>query len=421
MGAWDRNHANGKTHADFYVGKYDLDLFSNFTYFLNDDVNGDQFEQKDNRWFAGGEVNRTRDFGEKNSITLGVQSRNDFINGIGLYNTKDTVRLRTVREDDVTQSSVGIFGTGRYQVNPWFRVEPGIRADGLFFFDVNSDNPVNSGNETDGVISPKSSLVFGPWKETEIYANAGMGFHSNDARGVTITEDPVSNLPTDAVDPLVRTYGFELGARTEAFSNIVCTVALFYLHSDFELLYVGDAGTSEAGPATERFGIERSTYWRPTDWLMIDNELTLSEGRLLDVGPDNEIPGSVPLTMNTGITFGRNEGFYGSFRSVFFGARPLVEDGSQDSRQSWQINARVGYRKNDWSSISGSNVASSPLSESPTRWSPHGGRGIGIGPPLPPPPLRSSPRLASIGRWNGVFGDALLRKTDLMSQRTAAG
>jgi hypothetical protein len=348
MGAWDRDHANGRTHADFYVGKYDLDLFSNFTYFLSDDVNGDQFEQRDDRWFAGGEVNRTWDFGEKNSITLGVQSRNDFINDIGLYNTKDTVRLKTVREDDVTQSSLGIFGTGRYQMNSWFRVEPGIRADG-FYFDVDSDNPANSGSETDGIISPKLSLVFGPWKETEIYANAGMGFHSNDARGVTITEDPVSNLPTDSVDPLVRTYGFELGARTEAFSNIVSTLALFYLHSDSELLYVGDAGTSEAGPATERFGIEWSTYWRPTDWWMIDNELTLSEGRLLDVGPDDEIPGSVPLTANTGITFGRGEGFYGSFRSLFFGERPLVEDGSQDSRQSWQVNARVGYRKNDWS------------------------------------------------------------------------
>ncbi len=347
MGAWDHENTDGKTHADFYVGKYNLDVFSNFTYFLNDPVNGDQFEQKDDRWFAGGEVNRTWEMGEKNSFTLGLQSRNDFINGIGLYNTKQRARLSTVREDDVIQSSLGIYGTAKYHVNSWFRVEPGLRADG-FYFDVESDNPANTGSETDGIISPKLSLIFGPWAETDIYANAGMGFHSNDARGVTITQDPVTGLAADSVDPLVRTYGFELGTRTEAFPGIVSTLALFYLHSDSELLYVGDAGTSEAGPATERYGIEWSTYWTPTDWLVVDNELTLSEGRLLDVGSDDEIPGSVPITMNTGLTFGQGDGFFGSLRSLYFGARPLVEDGSLDSQPSWQVNARIGYRKNDW-------------------------------------------------------------------------
>lgn len=347
MGEWNRDNTDGKTHVDFYVGKYDLDLFSNFTYFLNDPVNGDQFEQKDDRWFAGGEVNRRWDFGEKNSFTLGVQTRNDFIDGIGLYNTRDTARVGTVREDDVTQNSLGIYGIAKYHVNSWFRMEPAIRADG-FYFDVDSDDPVNSGSETDGIVSPKLSLIFGPWAETDIYANAGMGFHSNDARGVTITEDPVTGLPADSVDPLVRTYGFELGTRTEAFPGIVSTLALFYLHSDSELLYVGDAGTSEAGPATARYGVEWSTYWTPTDWLMIDNELTLSEGELRGVGGDNEIPGSVPVTMNTGFTIGHGDGFFGSLRSLYFGARPLIEDGSLDSRQSWQVNARVGYRKNDW-------------------------------------------------------------------------
>ena len=177
-----------------------------------------------------------------------------------------------------TESSLGIYGIAKYHVNSWFRMEPAIRADG-FYFDVDSDNPANSGSDTDGIVSPKLSLIFGPWADTDIYANAGMGFHSNDARGVVITQDPVTGLPADSVDPLVRTYGFELGTRTEAFPGIVSTLALFYLHSDSELLYVGDAGTSEAGPATARYGIEWSTYWTPTEWLMIDNELTLSEGK----------------------------------------------------------------------------------------------------------------------------------------------
>jgi outer membrane receptor protein involved in Fe transport len=241
--------------------------------------------------------------------------------------------------DDVYVSTIGLYAMGNYQVNEWFRVQPGLRAD-AFHFDVESDNPANSGTENDAIVSPKLSLIFGPWADTEFYANAGMGFHSNDARGVT--------LGADAVDPLVRTYGFELGTRTEAIPDVVSTLALFYLHSDSELLYVGDAGTSEAGPATERFGIEWATYWRPNDWLTLDHEMTLSEGRLLDVGGDDEIPGAVPFTMDTGITIGKDEGFFGSLRSRFFGPRPLVEDGSVESRNSWQVNARFGYRKNDW-------------------------------------------------------------------------
>ena len=107
---------------------------------------------------------------------------------------------------------------------------------------------------------------------------------------------------------------------------MVSTLALFYLHSDSELLYVGDAGTSEAGPGTARYGIEWSTYWHPSDWLTLDNELTLSEGKLLDVGSDDEIPGAVPITLNTGITLGKEEGFFGSLRSRYFSPRPLIEN-----------------------------------------------------------------------------------------------
>ncbi|RYD48793.1 MAG: TonB-dependent receptor [Verrucomicrobiaceae bacterium] len=347
MAEWERDHGNSKTHADFYVGKYDLDLFSNFTYFLNDPVNGDQFEQKDDRWFFGGEICHEWELDGENTVTVGLQTRHDLMDGIGLYNTTDTVRTSTVREDDVYEGSIGAFAMANYRVNPWFRIQPGLRAD-AFYFDVDSDNPANSGNETDAIVSPKLSLIFGPWAQTELYANAGMGFHSNDARGTTITIDPVTGLPADSVDPLVQTYGFELGARTEALPDVVSTLAFFYLHSDSELLYVGDAGTSEAGPATQRYGVEWSTYWRPSEWLMLDNEITLSKGELLDVGSDDEIPGAVPLLVDTGITVGKREGFFGALRSRYFSPRPLIEDGSVESRQSWQVNARAGYRKNNW-------------------------------------------------------------------------
>ena len=347
MGEWNHGLPDGMTHVDFYVGKYDLDLFSNFTYFLNDPVNGDQFEQQDGRWFFGGEVNRQWDLGTRDSVKVGLQTQHNFIDGIGLYNTTNTVRTSTVRTDDVYVGNVGVYATAKYHANDWFRMEPGLRADG-FGFDVDSDDPANSGDDTAGIISPKLNLVFGPWEGTEYYASAGTGFHSNDARGVTITQDPVTGAAVDSVDPLVRTYGYEIGARTDAVRDVTSTLAVFYLHSDSELLYVGDAGTSEAGPATERYGVEWSTYWNPNEWLSIDNEITWSNGKLLGVGADDEIPGSVPLTWTAGITAGRAEGFFGTLRSRFFSQRPLIEDGSVESRPSWQVNARVGYRKNDW-------------------------------------------------------------------------
>jgi hypothetical protein len=347
MAEWDRELANGRIHADAYVGYYDIDLFSNFTYFLVDPVNGDQFEQQEDRIFTGGEVRREWDFGDKNKFTLGVQTRHDFVNDVGLYNTSNRVRNNAVRVDDVYVGNIGIYATADYHVNDWFRVQPGLRADG-YHFDVESDNPANSGDKNDGIVSPKLSAIFGPWADTEFYANAGMGFHSNDARGVTITTDPVTGLAASPVDPLVRTYGYELGLRTEALPDVVSTLALFYLHSDSELIYVGDAGTSEAGPATKRYGIEWSTYWRPNDWLMIDNEVTFAEGKFIDVGPADEIPGAVPITVNAGITVGKTEGLFGSLRGRFFGKRPLIEDGSVESSASFQVNGRIGYRKNDW-------------------------------------------------------------------------
>lgn len=347
MAEWDREHGSGRTHVNVYAGYYDLDLYSNFTYFLSDPVNGDQFEQKDERWYVGGEVRHEWDFTPDNRLTIGLQTRNDFLNDIGLYNTVRRERINTVRQDDITVNSVGLYASLDYKVTPWFRIQPSVRAD-AFHFDVDSDNPVNSGSENDAIVSPKLNLVFGPWNQTELYVSGGYGFHSNDARGVTITQDPVTGNPADAVDPLVRTWGTEIGVRTEALPNVVSTLSVFYLHSDSELLYVGDAGTSEAGPATVRYGVEWSTYWRPVEWLTLDNEMTLSHGELKDVGPDDKIPGAVPFVWSAGVTVGQEEGFFGALRSRYFSPRPLIEDNSVESRAGWQLNGRVGYRKKDW-------------------------------------------------------------------------
>ena len=120
---------------------------------------------------------------------------------------------------------------------------------------------LNSGQGTSGLLSPKVSAVFGPWAGTELYANAGMGFHSNDARGAGITVDP-DRSTGQRVTPLVRAKGAEVGMRTVRVRGLQSTVSLWYLGLDSELLFVGDAGTTEPGRPSRRYGVEWTNYWR---------------------------------------------------------------------------------------------------------------------------------------------------------------
>ncbi len=347
---WQQTSPGTVTHLDAWAGYYELDLFSNFTYSLGDPVNGDQFEQKESRYFAGLNLWRRWDYdlGDRPSqTTLGLQTQHDWIDDIGLHLTKAQRRLATVRQDDIHQSSVGLYLDHESEVTPWLRIGGGLRADG-FLFDVDGD-PANSGDQTDGILSPKFHLVMGPWAETELYLNGGLGFHSNDARGVTITRDPLTSEAVDAVDPLVRTEGLEFGVRTQVVPDLTATVSLWGLRSDSEFVYVGDAGTTEAGPASERYGVEVATYWRPSDWLGLDAEYSWSHARFRGV-PSGEdfIPNAVDHMVSAGITAGREEGLYGSLRGRFFAPRPLEETGRIEGDESFQVNARVGYRKGSW-------------------------------------------------------------------------
>lgn len=348
---WQRSDGHTTTHLDAWVGYYDLELFSNFTYFLNDPVRGDQFEQSESRFFAGAHLWHRWDYnlsGKESATTIGFQTRNDFIDDIGLYLTEERERFDTIREDDVYVGSYSLYADNQTQVTDWLRVGAGVRGD-LFSFDVDSDLAANSGTETDAIFSPKLNLVFGPWNDTEFYVNAGYGFHSNDARGVTIAVDPTDGVtPLDSVDPLVRTKGAEIGMRTQALRDVTATVALWYLESESELVYVGDAGTSEAGDASERWGVEAAIYWRPESWLTADLEYAFSDARFVNAAPGmSEIPNSVDHAISAGVTLGEGNGLFGSLRARYFAPRPLEESGEIESASSFLVNGRVGYRKDD--------------------------------------------------------------------------
>ena len=339
--------AGGQFQTTAYWFKYRLNLYSNFTYFLNDPVNGDQFEQADDRnvygwtgqWAQPGEL-----FGYPTRNTLGYELRQDRIKPVGLYATRERQRLSTTREDDVVQSSAGVFVQNETQWSDRFRSVLGLRYD-RYRFDVDAlSDPKNSGDVTSGITSPKMSLIFGPWDRTEYFVNAGYGFHSNDARGVTIKVDPATGDPVDPATPLVRSKGAELGARTEAIQNVQSSLALWYLKLDSELVFVGDAGATEAGRPSQRYGVEWSTRWRPKPWMFVDLDIAWTHARFTGNAPEgNYIPGAPDAVVSAGVAVDRYGPWSGAVFLRYIGPYPLNEDNSVRSDAQTTVDAQVGY------------------------------------------------------------------------------
>lgn len=350
-GRWHATDAGSATRINAYIVKSDLSLFSNFTYFLNDPVNGDQFQQADDRLLAGGSASKTY-FSVladdvKSATTVGLDTRYDDID-VGLHNTKARKRLSTVREDAVKEASAGVFVENTVRWTDWLRTTVGLRGD-LFHVDVSSDNDANAGDETDAILSPKAGLVLGPWSDTEIYLNAGTGFHSNDARGAVTTIDPVSVTPVDPAPLLVRSEGAEIGIRTQPTRAITSTLAAFVLDFDSEIVFVGDAGTTEASRPSRRLGVEFTLQAELTPWLFLDLDAAYTQARFTDRSPDGRrIPGAIEGVVTAGLSFDNVwGGLFGGINVRYFGPRPLIEDDSVRSEASMPVSARLGYKFGD--------------------------------------------------------------------------
>jgi hypothetical protein len=345
-GDWQSSGDNTLTKVNAYVIGYGLDLFSNFTYFLDDPVNGDQFEQADRRIVAGGRTTHqwySSLFGRQSENLAGVDVRHDDIGNIGLYHTRQRLRLETIRADKVEQTSGGLFAQSTIQWTDKVRSVVGLRADD-YSFDVHASDPANGGNVNASIVSPKLNLIFGPWRNTEFYASAGSGFHSNDGRGTTLTRDPKTGAPADPVQPLVRTEGAEIGIRSTVIPRLQSTLALWGLDIASELIFSGDAGTTEASRPSRRSGFEWSNYYRLSDHFVLDADLAGSKARFTDHDPAGaRIPGAVEGVVSSGISAENLGRFSGSIRYRYLGPRPLIEDNSVRSRASHLAQATLGY------------------------------------------------------------------------------
>lgn len=344
---WNEWDDLSTTRLDLWAQYYELDLFSNFTFFLDNPALGDQIEQVDQRAVTGFHLSHRFAFevGERSVDNLaGLQFRNDFIPDVGLFRTDDRMRIGTVRDDEVLETSVGLYLRSEVEILEKLRAMGGLRGD-FYAFDVESNTPVNSGTREDAAFSPKAGLIAGPWADTEFYGNWGIGFHSNDARGTVIAVDPVTGDPVERVDPLVESQGVEVGVRTSAVPGLVSTLSLWYLELDSELLFVGDAGTTEVSRASERFGVEWANFWQPLPWLTLDADVAWTRSRFTELDPaGGRIPGAFETVVTSGASVDFPCGFFGALRLRHFGPRPLLEDNSVRSDATTLVNLKVGYR-----------------------------------------------------------------------------
>ena len=354
-GRWSQTDETGITRANAYVIRYRMNLWNDFTYFLNDPVNGDQFRQLDDRVLGGGEVAHVFQgdlAGLPMENEIGVQTRTDSMR-VGLFNTQNRLFRSTVLDDRVVEASAAFYYENRLRWTEWLRTSVGFRAD-AYYADVRSDTPANSGRARDGIVNPKLGLVLGPWAETELYLNYGGGFHSNDVRGVTATVDPASPLFNVARSPfLVPSTGYEVGIRNRSIAGLETAVALFRLDFASENLFQGDTGTTEPSRPTRRFGIEWTNRYAVTPWLRLEGDLTVTNARFADRDPaGSRVPDAPTTIASAGVTFGEGLGWFGSLRFRYFGPRPLIEDNTVRSRPTALLNGRVGYNFENGVSLS---------------------------------------------------------------------
>ena len=340
-GQWSHNDAQGGVwRAQAYVVRYAMDLYSNFTYALERPAAGDQFAQKDARTVWGGQFSYAMSHGLFERIArseLGLQWRTDKAR-VGLYDSVARRITEVVREDDVQQTLVGVYAQNVLEWTPWLRTIAGVRVDHKRAQVDALSLTVNGGTAQDSKASPKLSLILGPWRKSEFFVNAGTGFHSNDARGATIRLDPRSGESAQRVPLLVAGRGAELGFRTEAIPGLQSSLALWGLKLESELVYVGDAGATEASRASSRRGVEFNNRYTPVQWLLIDADFAWSRGRF-DNG--DRIPNAVDRVASMAVTLRDLAHWTTSLQWRYLGSGPLVEDNSVRSRPSSTLNTRI--------------------------------------------------------------------------------
>ncbi len=337
---WHRNDADGQTRVSGYAMRYRLRLWSNFTYALERPDDGDQFEQQDERSIGGLRASHAFDhlIGDWVVRTeLGAQLRHDRIR-VGLFDTVQRQRRATTREDRVHETLAGLFAESAIELHAKLRGVFGLRADHVDNRVKSLGLPENSGSSNGMQLSPKASLIIGPFAKTEFFVNGGRGFHSNDARGTITRVDPKSGEPVEQVPPLVASRGLELGVRTELVPGLQSSLALWKLDFASELVYIGDAGATEASAGSRRRGVEFNNRWAPRLWFLLDADFAWNHARFKN---GDRIANAVDRVASVAATLRDLGPWSASLQWRYLGPGALIEDNSVRSFSSLTTNLRL--------------------------------------------------------------------------------
>ncbi|MTJ83931.1 MAG: TonB-dependent receptor plug domain-containing protein [Telmatospirillum sp.] len=353
-GKFGRTDGNSRLKVSAYLIASRLELYNNFTFFLYDPVHGDQFHQHDGRLIAGGKASYSlagRIAGRDTETTVGTDLRNDDIH-LGLYQTWNRQYLSTDRADDVTERSIGLYVENRTQWFDKLRTVAGLREDMIWGAD-HADNFRNGGTSAGYKLSPKGSLVLGPWAATELYLSAGMGIHSNDVRATTTTVEPTTTAslvqgpagqPLNRFPLLERASGEEVGIRTAPLPHLQTSLALFRLMIASEQVFAGDAGDTEPSAKSVRQGVEFSNFYTPFPGVIIDADAAVTQARFHGSDDGKYIAGSPRLVLGAGLALNDLGDWSAGIQYRMFGPRPLTDDNSIRSPATSIVNVRVGYK-----------------------------------------------------------------------------
>jgi outer membrane receptor protein involved in Fe transport len=349
---WTRRNDKGAFLSNqFFYSNYQFNLYSNFTFFLNDPVNGDQINQSEQRnLFGYNGVYRPAVKNKQFNTELGWNIRYDAVNEISLSKTVKRVFLEDIRRGGVRELNAGAYAQANWEPTRYLRVQAGLRFD-HFNFGYN-DLLTGSGwqRQQRHVLSPKLSLYYTPDSRIQFFAQTGFGFHSNDARVV---------LENSARDILPRVWGGEAGFTVKPVAALLVKTSFWYALAQQEFVYVGDEGVVEAGGRSRRMGIDLSARYQITPALYADVDLNFAKPRLRDLPKGaNYIPLAPVRSSIGGITYQSRKRWSGSLRYRFLGDRPANEDYSTTASGYCLADAVLGYTaKNLTLKLSVENIA----------------------------------------------------------------
>jgi hypothetical protein len=339
-GEWHSQDAQGYSKASAFVQHYNLQLWSNFSFYELRPATGDQFEQVEHRNIVGAQVAKgwTHSlFGDDSTTEVGLQVRHDAIHA-GLFDTENRIPFATVSDDLVNLTEAGVYTQNTTHWTDWLRTVAGLRENNVVM-DMNSfSNPQNSGNTSGSKFSPKLSLILGPWYKTEYFINAGKGFHSNDARGVIDKVDPTTGSPASPVPALVGSTGKEVGLQS--------SLAVWSLNSDSELIYNADSDIGSTSPngASKRYGLEWDNHMIANRWLALDANLAWIHARYTTMNDNGAvgdlIPNAVPKVGLIAATVHQGT-WSGGVETRYIGGYPLTQDGSLMAQSAIVTNVQV--------------------------------------------------------------------------------